>query len=47
MKSIWALAAFIIFGSGSYDVDPEPEKKTKTDAMLYGDVKSNNEHIPL
>lgn len=25
----------------------EEEKKVKTDAMLFGDVKSNNEHIPF
>lgn len=25
----------------------EPEKKPKTDAMLFGDVKNSNEHIPF
>ncbi|MFW6309508.1 MAG: TonB-dependent receptor [Prolixibacteraceae bacterium] len=30
-----------------YGVADEPEKKPKTDAMLFGDVKSGGEHIPF
>jgi outer membrane receptor for ferrienterochelin and colicins len=46
MKLIYAFCAFlfIIVKTGVAD---EPEKKPKTDAMLFGDVKSANEHIPF
>ncbi|MBN1985334.1 MAG: TonB-dependent receptor [Prolixibacteraceae bacterium] len=46
MKLIYAFCAFlfIIVKTGAAD---EPEKKPKTDAMLFGDVKSAGEHIPF
>ena len=30
-----------------FAIGDEPEKKPKTDAMLFGDVKSGGEHIPF
>lgn len=45
----WILALFVLF-AGTINVTAEEEnneKKVKTDAMLFGDVKSGNEHIPF
>jgi len=45
LKSImFSLVFFIVSNVGMAD---EPEKKPKTDAMLFGHVKSGEEHIPF
>jgi len=41
---LMALLSLTIFSFKS--IATEPEKKPKTDAMLFGDVKSEGEHIP-
>ncbi|MCG6189686.1 TonB-dependent receptor [Maribellus maritimus] len=46
MKVIYALCAFL-FILVKFSVADDPEKKPKTDAMLFGDVKSEGEHIPF
>lgn len=49
MKFITALCALLLALSGIvYATEPEKdEKKPKTDAMLFGDVKSDGQHIPF
>ncbi len=50
MKFITALSVLLlVFSSVSFGNLPEEEeeKKPKTDAMLFGGVKSNEEHIPF
>jgi outer membrane receptor for ferrienterochelin and colicins len=46
MKVIFALCAFLLI-LVKFGVADEPEKKAKTDAMLFGDVKSEGTHIPF
>lgn len=49
MKFITALCALLLaLASVIYAAEPEKdEKKPKTDAMLFGDVKSDGQHIPF
>jgi len=44
--SVFSLFALIVFNSFS-GFTHEPVKREKTDAMLFGDVKSEGEHIPF
>lgn len=45
----WILALFVLFvGVNGVNADDDDNKKAaKTDAMLFGDVKSGEEHIPF
>lgn len=49
MKFITVLSVLLLaIGINSFSTEPEKEeKKIKTDAMLFGDVKSEGEHIPF
>lgn len=46
MKIIKALVVLLLF-IGKTGFADEPDKKPKTDAMLFGGIKSENEHIPF
>ncbi len=46
MKIIYALCAFLLL-LVKVSVADEPDKKPKTDAMLFGDIKSEGVHIPF
>lgn len=41
------ILALFVFLTPSIANSDEPEKKPKTDAMLFGDVRSDGEHIPF
>ncbi len=45
-KSVFSLFVFLVVFSLSGFTN-EPEKRSNTDAMLFGDVKSEGEHIPF
>ncbi|VAW23825.1 TonB-dependent receptor; Outer membrane receptor for ferrienterochelin and colicins [hydrothermal vent metagenome] len=47
MKSIYILLPFIILFLASNARANDPGKQPKTDAMLFGHVKSGNKHIPF
>ncbi|WP_347839032.1 TonB-dependent receptor [uncultured Draconibacterium sp.] len=47
MKLIAALLLHIITYNSVWAAGPDDDKKPKTDAMLFGDVKSDGEHIPF
>ncbi len=46
MKIVKALIVLLLF-IGKTGFADEPDKKPKTDAMLFGGIKSENEHIPF
>ncbi len=41
-----SIAVIVLWGGNFVNAD-EPEERPKTDAMLFGDVKSGDEHIPF
>lgn len=47
MKPIYAILLLFIFCINARAEGPDDDKKNKTDAMLFGDVKSGEEHIPF
>ena len=48
MRLLYIILVFVFAWhiTNAHDTD-EDEKKTKTDAMLFGDVRAGDEHIPF
>ena len=47
MKPIYAILLLLFSCNILWAEGPDDDKKSKTDAMLFGDVKSDGEHIPF
>ncbi|QIA06771.1 TonB-dependent receptor [Draconibacterium halophilum] len=47
MKPIYAILLLFISCTFAWAEGPDDDKKNNTDAMLFGDVKSGEEHIPF